>query len=508
LYYTLSSNFPRKRRYIVAQISSFIKRNSLFLQLQNILEKKDPKDVNARFAILCGDRGAGKKTLARLYAKKSSCNITWELNGQSLETLYHSFLQLSHALAKSLNEQEELRSIKAIKDPHMRKERLIAFVQNFLKKSSSWMFIFNQVESIGLVKSFLSSDLEKWRNGACIIIMNENFSKNIPEEYKGNVIRVDYLMDDEALRLFSKIYYNANFSQLPRKRQIDVEEILKLVPLYPLDVILTAQDARRSKFSLRAYTHKFRIHRNCGFHINASREDMQIAIRKKNMYNIFNHITSIDQAHKSLLFLVSFCLPSAIPKSFLLTEESASVVKNFIKILKKNALVAEYKVKDEGGLIEIVSFCKDFQDHGPVFFKNTMSSQEIDFLMIQSIEAIRSFLAKETQLDCMISLNWVSCLEKLIQRIEDFGFSKIDIKKHINEISFILEKLHYMAGEIKNLNVPSHLNDNESKENEKSINALVSFKKFPLLCSYFMNLAQHCVPSKSFCINPPSLLRF
>lgn len=51
-------------------VSPYIKRNSLFFQLQNTLERKKNKEENKRYAILSGKSGCGKNTLARFYAKK------------------------------------------------------------------------------------------------------------------------------------------------------------------------------------------------------------------------------------------------------------------------------------------------------------------------------------------------------------------------------------------------------------------------------------------------------
>lgn len=417
--------------------------------------------------------------------KKNSYDIIWEINGQSLSTVVYSFFNLAQSLAKTPQEQEELASIKDIKDPFTQINHLVTFVQSFLKKASSWLFIFNKVESVPLIKSFLPSNLKECGNGSCIMIMCEKFSKNLPEEYKENLVNVNYLLDDEALKLFSHIYYKVSFSQLARKKQFDVAEILKQIPLYPLDIILAACDATRQKIHLKEYIDKLRVHHNYCILNNKSSGDQFVILREKSMQNIFKYIASLGNQNKILLFMTSLFFPSDIPKSFLYNDQGSTVVKNFIKILKKNALVEEHKIVQGGKTIEVFSFSKVLQNYGFTFFEHFLTSEEFEFLLFKTVENIRNILKKEVDLDPNISLNWLLNLEKFIKKMEEFNSLKIKLGHHQKDFCFIFQRLNQMIGNIYTLDLYKIMNDKSLKHYEKFGNTFIDHEKISLEKSLF-----------------------
>lgn len=396
-------------------ISPIVKRNSLFLQLEKMLEYQPKGDDSIKYVILSGIRGSGKTTLARLYARKSKCDIVWEINGQTPQTLAQSFYHLAFNLAKTPIERDEISLIEKIVEPDLKNERLIAFVQKFLKKSSSWLLIFNKVKGVSTIENFLPSDSKHWGKGACIIIKTKkNFKKNIITDQQ-NFIYVYYLQDDEALKLFSQVYYKVPLYQIPRKRQQDIKEFLKHVPLYPLDIILAANEARRSKLPLQQYLYKLCSSSNCIFDEQIMDGSMPGFLREKLLCSIFNYLAHSNHSYRKLLFLISFLNANSVPKSFLLKVAKENIVENFIKTLKKYAVIFEYKISENGALVEMLSFNKSFQEFGSVFFKKGMHNQELKFLIKDSLSTLKKHIKKTQDNDNNGLLLWMKKLEDNIK---------------------------------------------------------------------------------------------
>lgn len=429
--------------------SQLAKRNSLFYQLKRTLEKTPGDSHSVRHAVLTGLGGSGKTTLARLYAKQSSYDIIWEINAQTAETIVQSFFQMAYAMVKTVHEKSEIEFIEKINDKKIKIQRLLSFIKERLKKSYNWLLVFDDVTSIQDVQDFLPQDTNIWGKGSYIITTRDDNLKESGFFDDQHFITVTYLTDEDALKLFSQIYYKTSFAQLSVEKKQQIQYLLKNIPLYPLDIILAAHYLRQTKMPFDHYVEHTNMQKKTILESQESAKDSLFhysLTRLSLIEDSFSHIIQMDQRFEKILFFLAFLNYKNIPKKLLIHLFDINLVADFIKVLKKHSLISEYDVVDNGVVKNMMSFNIKLQDCGNKFFLTKMTQKEWHTQISHFIEEINCFIKNLKRDEYYNYTDLIPHVENFIHYINFvFDDQKEAVTFYYGELFSLLGTLHFMG---------------------------------------------------------------
>lgn len=324
-----------------------IPTNAILLRRSNVLAQMEEKFRNQkgiRLVVLVGIGGAGKTTLARLYADQQHHGVVWEINAETKNSLTASFEALAYAISKTPEEKRELISIQEIKEASEREGKLLVFLKERIKLHSNWIFIYDNVDSFSDIKNFFPYDTNSWGNGKIIVTTrNNNIANNIYINTM-NVISIGELSDAEKLALFDKIYNLENNPVISLQEYGQKINFLKDLPPFPLDITVAAYYLKDTKIPYGHYLDRLSL-QSASFSTVQETLLRDIGQYNKTRYNIISlslkRLIEKNQNYKDLLLLISLLDSQDIPKDLLISYKNESVVDSFIHDLKKNSFILD-----------------------------------------------------------------------------------------------------------------------------------------------------------------------
>ncbi len=311
------------------------------LKRQKILEKihdafrKNKSDI--KIVTLVGISGIGKTTIAHQYAMTQHFPVVWEIQADNQTSILESFANLAYALSETREEKTELNYIKQEENQRKYESKLMFFIKRKLKQYKNWFLIFDNVDSLGTIYTFLPTSKATWGQGRVLITTKNNRIANhefIQEEY---VIEIPELKTSEMLELFLKIQgqtiNNLNSTKI----------FLEKIPPFPLDVFTAAYYIKNTNSSYEEYLNLLDTNQ-----ANAS-YFQEIDYNGKIRYQIVaNTVDQILKKHKEflpLLLLVSLLNHRDISLDFLKKYHDAKTVNIFVQQMCHSSLLSSHTDK-------------------------------------------------------------------------------------------------------------------------------------------------------------------
>ena len=143
-------------------------------------------------------------------------------------------------MAEKDGKDKEIGFIKNIDNYEERNIQLLVFIKRYLRKASSWLLIYNDVQDISEIYSYLPNDPDFWGTGKTIIITKHGNIENSGYLKPNQIIHVGELSKAEALMLFSKILYKTKSKKLSLRQTEKALSLLKDTSFFPLDICVQA----------------------------------------------------------------------------------------------------------------------------------------------------------------------------------------------------------------------------------------------------------------------------
>jgi tetratricopeptide (TPR) repeat protein/DNA-binding CsgD family transcriptional regulator len=332
-----------------------LERKVIVDQLDKIFTK--PNEIN--IAVLVGVGGSGKTTIARNYASRQKASIIWEINAETKKSLSLSLEGLAYALCDNSSDKQKLRDILDIKDFVKKDRQLLLFTQRQLRLKPDWFVIYDNAESFEDIVEYFPNNSQSWGNGRVIITTRDATIKNNSYIDNQNVINVDEINEKEKLELFKNITGDSS-PQLVRNQET-VEQFLKNIPSFPLDVSIAAHYLRDTGVEYNQYLKEIKTPKK-------EFTELQTSILQdvneytKTRYNIVSltlqNIIKSNSEFYDLALLIGLLDSQEIPEELLVIYKNQYITSDFLRKLKKNSLITniQYKDNDKKDIDNLTSF--------------------------------------------------------------------------------------------------------------------------------------------------------
>ncbi len=315
--------------------SALLDRPELLVEIDKKLHEQEGLQTVA----LVGIRGAGKKTLARQYARKHPATIVWEMNGETKEALLNSFESLAYVLAKSTEDKQILKEIQSVKNPEEHAERIVLFAREKLKTYPNWLLIYYHVTDVASIQRYFPQ-ADGWEAGKVVVTTTDDNIQN--NSHINHIIRVGDLNEDQRLSLFLKILKKDDARQVTQAKLKEIKGFLNKIPPFPLDVSIAAYYIKETKTSYESYlnylhshNHAFdQLQKNVLKEIHGADETTRHNIIALSLKQLIN--THVD--YSDLLLFISLIGSKYVPRDLLYAYKEKIVVDSFIHDLKKYSL--------------------------------------------------------------------------------------------------------------------------------------------------------------------------
>ena len=286
---------------------------------------------------LLGIGGAGKTTLARLYAHQSRATLTWEMNAQNKEALENSIEELASRLSEqSDKDQKEYNSLSKNYRGKEKTTKLMNFIRKHLRKLKNWVLVYDDLKvDFGEIQSFLFKEKEFCGNGQIIITTRDaNIKIGLPHGFCIDILTISA---QEKEDLFKTI-----IGKEKAENTHDLKAVLTHIPNFPLDVSVAAHYIRKNSLSIKDYTTRMgspdnekrivenQVLKNVGKY-TFTREE----IVKASLQDILN----VRPEFKPLLICLSLMEARDIPLFIFEEKFNKSIVDQFFHHLKKHSFI-------------------------------------------------------------------------------------------------------------------------------------------------------------------------
>ncbi|MBO6056413.1 MAG: hypothetical protein J6P84_05565 [Alphaproteobacteria bacterium] len=337
--------YPQKHKPLeITNISNFTDNflNRPYIEDKVIQKLKWQKGIQT--VVIFGTGGAGKTTVARKVVSLLKGDVKFEVNAETGETLYNSFMELADHLAVDPDQRKEIDLIRNLQNVEYRKKRLVRLISMLLKQKDSWVLLMDNVGFFENIKEYFPANEEIWGQG-CVLITtrNQNLGNNnfIKAE---SLVNIGRLEEQEKKELFSNIVFRKEFAQLDLEDKKRVSEFLVTIPEFPLDVSAAAYYIKNTNITLEEYSQLIAKSIN---ELNSEQRDL---IRENSGYSetrygiissSLKEVLNNKAEYKLLLLALSLLDSQNIPKYILKDIAGTLNADNFIRRLREKSLVTD-----------------------------------------------------------------------------------------------------------------------------------------------------------------------
>lgn len=318
----------------------FLMRERIVKRIEEILRSED--GINT--VVIVGTGGAGKTTIARSIVANSKAKMKFEVNAETEDSIFSSFLDLAYNIANTPEQKKELELIKNLQDIVDKKNNLIRFVADVLKKSGDWILLMDNVVSLKNIKMYIPGNVEYWGKGRVIMTTRNENIKGSKFIKLSQVIDIEELSDEEKRELFSKILYETRFGNLNEDSQKKIVEFLRSIPSLPLDVCAAAYYLKTTKISMEEYQKSMKesIEKLTEVEKSFLEESANYSETRYGIVSsVLNEILKTKFEFKPLLLEISVLNSQEIPKIFLNMVSDSITVNELIYKLKQQSLISD-----------------------------------------------------------------------------------------------------------------------------------------------------------------------
>ncbi|MDR3157093.1 MAG: LuxR C-terminal-related transcriptional regulator [Lactobacillales bacterium] len=385
-----------------------------FLERKNIAEQIESalaEDHNITIIALVGHGGAGKTTLARRYLWKSNVNLKYEINAETENSLKNSFTDLAYTVAINLSHRDDLKFINGIADETKKYKQQLRFIQKRMKEQSPWVLVLDNLENLEYLKDFCPKDSKIWGNGKVIITTRNENIETVSYLGEIKVIQITELENEEKEKLFSEI--------LEISKDEKVEEFLKLIPGYPLDVSSAAYYIKNTGVSLDNYL-KYMQNTTNEF-LNTNQKIMsECANYNRTRYGIvtsnFREILGKNQLFADLLCLICLLDSQEIPLQVLRKVKGSVVADSLVTYLKQYSMIICNN--------DNISIHRSTQSIGLNYLLKRMNSLEKKQIIDKMISILTPYEYLDTNYDGLHKL--IPHLKAFLDKIDEVGIDNVD----------------------------------------------------------------------------------
>lgn len=191
--------------------------------------------------------------MGRKILSQYKTSIRWEINAETSDSAYNSFLDLANRLARSDEDLKELEKINKLQSFDEKRKRLMNFLSRFFQRASEWCLLFDNVDTVESVRPYILQNTDIFGSGSIIITTRDTDIGDVDFIKSSNVINIGHLSELEQRKLFCDILYRKDFNELNEYTQTKVQKFLKKIPKMPLDVVAAAYYLKNTKISFEDY---------------------------------------------------------------------------------------------------------------------------------------------------------------------------------------------------------------------------------------------------------------
>ena len=395
---------------------------------------------------LTGVGGAGKTVLARLYARTYAHAVVWEINAETKTTLVDSFMALAMTLAQTKEEKEAVSGIKALPHEKEKEQQLMVFVRKHLKTHENWLLIYDNAESFAEITPFFPYDATIWGKGHVIITTRDQNIVNSQYMGEANTIHINPLTEDEALALFSYIFYQKESHALSTYDKNNACSLLKNIPPFPLDVVVAAHYIKNVALTFDQYS-AYILQNSQAFIQSQYRMLKEIGDYTQPRYGLvtasLHTLLDINPDYANLLFLMCFIDSHQIPLDFLRFYKDPLLVDLFIRDMKKFSFITDERDGNHALPTRTFSLHRSLQTLTQQFLREHLPLEMQTALLDAYVKAIKAYYDTHVYKENgKISATLIH-LEAFLKNIDTLRLDNMDHNKQI--LYYVLGHSYYHA---------------------------------------------------------------